>query len=135
LRNIIRNLDQVKYPEQNQPVPYLAVYYSQPEWLVEKLLSDLGRADTEKILAYFNQKPSLTMRTNRLKGSRDRLAELLAAEGIKCHASPLTPDAIVVDHLNRPLAESGSYREGWFYMQNEAAMLAASILSPGRETG
>ena len=37
LRNIARNLDQVIYPDQEkEPVRYLSVWYSMPEWLVKE---------------------------------------------------------------------------------------------------
>ena len=63
LRNIIRNMDNITYPEEN-PAKYLAVYYSHPLWLVEKILDDYGTSVCEQFLLYNNQRPLLTLRVN-----------------------------------------------------------------------
>lgn len=129
LRNIIRNRDKIKYPQGNR-VEYLAVFYSHPQWLVEKLLQSFGFEDTKKILSYNNRRPAVVLRNNSLKITRDELVRELQDEGIKCAASALSPWGIKIESMPVPIAESRAYQEGFFYIQNEASMLAAPILNP-----
>ena len=43
LRNIIRNIDGIRYPDPGEdPVQYLAVYYSHPHWMVKRWLHRFG---------------------------------------------------------------------------------------------
>jgi len=130
LRNIGRNRDNLKYPDANDGVSYLAVLYSQPEWLINKLVQDFDRNTLVEMLKYFNQRPVLVLRTNQLKVSRRELVTVLTGEGVQCQISELTPWSIRVERLDRSLADLESYQSGLFYVQNEASMLAVSILDP-----
>lgn len=50
LRNIARNLGEVKLPSEKEPVRYLSVRYSMPEWMVKEWLTIYGREQTETML-------------------------------------------------------------------------------------
>lgn len=130
LRNISRSRDSIKYPEPVDSIEYLAVYYSQPEWLVQKCLQEYGIHASRNILAYFNQRPPLILRNNELSGSRDELIVALSQEGIHCQASHRTPWGLQVEAMEKSLQDITAFQEGRFYVQNEASMLAVSILKP-----
>jgi len=130
LRNISRNRDSIKYPGSADSIEYLAVYYSQPEWLVQKCIHDYGTQYTTKMLEYFNQRPSLILRNNCLLGSRDELIDAVKIEGVNCQASNRTPWGLSVEGMDKSLENLKAYQEGRFYVQNEASMLAVSILNP-----
>jgi 16S rRNA (cytosine967-C5)-methyltransferase len=136
LRNIARNPDSIKYPGEEDSIEYLAVYYSQPEWLVELCLEEYGIEVTRKILQHFNQRPLLVLRNNNLIGSREELIDTLRDEGTICQASDRTPWGLVVEIMDKRLEDLKAYQDGRFYVQNEASMLAVSILNPqaGEET-
>lgn len=52
LRNISRNKENEVWPDiRKEPVKYLSVRYSVPEWLAEKWLNIYGKDETEKLLA------------------------------------------------------------------------------------
>lgn len=129
LRNIIRNLDDIEYPKKATS-NYLATYYSHPKWLVEKLLDNYTYSDLEQILLYNNQRPRLHVRANTLKTRRDDLIDILGKENIVCEPSRLLPNAININKLNLSLVDSAAYKEGLFYIQNAASMLATLILDP-----
>ena len=40
LRNISRNLDNVKYPDKSDTVKWLSVMYSMPEWIITEWLKN-----------------------------------------------------------------------------------------------
>ncbi|MGI5920295.1 MAG: 16S rRNA (cytosine(967)-C(5))-methyltransferase RsmB [Syntrophomonadaceae bacterium] len=130
LRNIVRNRAQIQYPSRNQPVEYLSVYYSHPEWMVQDWLSQFGFEATEKMLEYNNQPTGLTLRWNCLKGDRDNLVSLLRAEKVECAVDINIPWAIKVSSLTTGINELETFRSGWFYIQDGASMLAAPVLDP-----
>ena len=42
LRSIARNISQIAYPDRTDPLTYLSVMYSMPEWIVEDWLCTYG---------------------------------------------------------------------------------------------
>lgn len=128
LRNLIRHKDNIKYPPANS-AQFLAVYYSHPQELVDYLLKHFTTEATREILVYNNRPARLDLRVNRLKTDSDLLVASLTAEGVKCRISPVIPFSIRVENMGKPLEELFAYKEGLFYVQNEASMLAAIILN------
>jgi 16S rRNA (cytosine967-C5)-methyltransferase len=129
LRNLARNRAAISYPEDVDSCQYLAVFYSQPEWLVQKWLSEYGIDVVRAMLIYFNQRPGLVLRNNELRGTRDELIAELSLDGVYCRPSPRTPWGLVVEGLDKSLEKLQAYQAGRFYVQNEASMLAVSILA------
>ncbi|MEQ8199865.1 MAG: 16S rRNA (cytosine(967)-C(5))-methyltransferase RsmB [Syntrophomonadaceae bacterium] len=130
LRNIARHRADIRYPEPHGSVDFYAVFYSQPEWLVERLLNEYDRQQVEGMLAYFNCRPQVVLRSNTLKTDREQLIAILSRDGIIGRLSPRSPWGVLVDGMERSLAQSEAYQAGLFYVQNEASMLAAIILAP-----
>lgn len=84
LRNIARNLDQIKYPDENKnEVLYLSVKYSMPEWIVTQWLRDYGKERTVEILQAFLTEAPITIRTNLLKTTPEKLQEILRDEELR----------------------------------------------------
>jgi len=129
LRNLIRSRDKLTYPPTNS-LEYLAVYYSQPEWLIRLWLDEYGAEITENILKYLNRKPPLTLRNNNLLSTPEQLCQDLCQDGVVATLSPLVAESIRVDSMDKGIEELTTYQSGRFYVQNEAAMLAAVILDP-----
>ncbi len=128
LRNILRQRDRLHYPDNESD--YLSVFYSHPPWLVDKFLELFGAQTTREILAYNNLRPRLTVRVNTLLTSRSELLEQMQAEGVKCCPGETLPVSIQVEQSPQPIYKLSTYQEGKFYVQQEAAMLAAFILNP-----
>lgn len=126
LRNLARNQDNLAYPQDK--AEYLAVYYSHPQWMVTLFLDKYGFAVTEKILLFNNRPPRLTVRNNQLRGTREDLGQLFTREKIDYNISPRLPWALNIHNMPLSLEKTAAYREGYFYVQNEAAMLAAPII-------
>jgi 16S rRNA (cytosine967-C5)-methyltransferase len=128
LRSIIRKKKEIEWPE--DPIEYLATYYSHPEWIVELFLDLYGASQVENILKYNNRPAPLVFRNNELLGSRGELIRALEAEETVCSPSINTPWGVNVTRLNNSIANLSSYQQGRFYVQNDASMLAAPILNP-----
>ncbi len=69
------------------------------------------------------------MRVNRLRATRDQLLESLAAEGCRMNPCRFAPDGVVLQ-THPPLTRLGCYVEGWFAVQDEAAMLCGYLMAP-----
>lgn len=130
LRNAARNPEKTSFPAaDDQPIKYLALKYFHPEWLVARWVDRLGFTACEELCKANNQTPPLSLRTNTLKTDRVALLRRLAAEGVACEASSLTPEGIVCREFPA-LATLKSLDEGLFQVQDESSMLVAHVLRP-----
>lgn len=135
LRNIARNLDQIRYPDENKnEVLYLSVKYSMPEWIVTQWLRDYGKERTVEILQAFLTEAPITIRTNLLKTTLEKLQEILRDEGVT--AKPLDTEeypglsyAFVLEDFDH-LGALSSFREGLFYVQDLSSMMTAELAAP-----
>ena len=66
----------------------LALQYSHPRWLVERLIKLLGREEAEQLLALHNQPVPTTIQTNPLKTTPAALRQELEAAGVEVTSHP-----------------------------------------------
>ncbi|MDW7651905.1 MAG: 16S rRNA (cytosine(967)-C(5))-methyltransferase RsmB, partial [Bacillota bacterium] len=107
----------------------LTLQYAHPEWLVKRWLKRLGAEDAEALLAANNRTAPLSVRVNTLKTDRDRLLARLQENGIEARPGDVTPEHITIQGAGR-LTNLEAYREGFFQVQGESAMLTSRILDP-----
>ena len=110
---------------------YLSVTLSHPRWLVARWRDRYGFDASAAWCQFDNRPAALTLRANRLRTTRDDLADALAAAGVRTHPARFAPDGLIVDEgnpLSTPLA-----REGLFVVQDEASQLVgvAAAAVPG----
>jgi 16S rRNA (cytosine967-C5)-methyltransferase len=131
LRNVIRNIDKIPYPDINKnAVKHIAVRYSHPEWMVKRWLDRYGVEQTIALCSANNFRPSLYMRTNTLKASRQQLIDSLEEDGVSASPSQHIPESVEVTELNFSLDKLSSYTQGLFQVQDESSMLIGHILDP-----
>jgi 16S rRNA (cytosine967-C5)-methyltransferase len=132
LRNADRGRDGITYPDREEtPAQYLAARYSHPAWLTAQWCKQLGMDQAEALAAAMAEPPPITVRTNTLRITRDRLMERLGAEGINCTATAWSPDGIRLNHSGA-VTRLPSFAEGLFTVQDESSQLAPLFLSPGK---
>jgi 16S rRNA (cytosine967-C5)-methyltransferase len=130
LRRADRERDMIPWPERAaDPAAFLAVRYSQPRWLAEQWLEQLGPAETESLAAAMVEPPPLTIRVNTLKISRDEFAGRLAAEGIAARITEYSPVGIHILSAVHPARLSG-FQDGLCTVQDESSQLASLFLAP-----
>lgn len=131
LRNVDRQREQIRYPDpERDPVGHLAARFSHPEWIVRIWVEQLGYDEAAALARAMSEPAPVTIRANTLRISRDDLRERLSGEGIETLPAAYAPDALqVVGHLS--CAQSTSFRDGLFAVQDEASQLAALLLSAG----
>jgi 16S rRNA (cytosine967-C5)-methyltransferase len=130
LRNIIRNLDGIRYPDPAEDIlQYLSVYYSHPSWIVKRWVSRYGEEEARKFFAANNERPGLSLRINRLKGEPGKFLQLLDQQQIQYTGSQYLGFFVRV----RTLAKIGQmelFRNGYFTIQDESAALPCLLLDP-----
>lgn len=130
LRRADRERDMIPWPDRvADPAAFLAVRYSQPRWLVEQWLEQLGLAEAESLAAAMVEPPSLTTRVNTLKISREEFAERLAAEGIAARLTDYSPVGIHILSSIHPARLPG-FQDGLCTVQDESSQLASLFLAP-----
>ena len=129
LRNIARNKSGIVYPdEKTNPVDYLVVKYSMPQWIVDKWVADYGYEKTKDILAAFHKDTMLSIRTNISLCTPKELMERLEAEGVTVEqvktGTRVDEYAFYISGFDY-LEGLDSFREGLFYVQDVSSMMVA----------
>ncbi len=117
-----------------EPVRYLSVKYSMPEWIVNMWLSDYGEAETERILEGLLRVHPVSIRFSASlgRGEREALLEAWRAGGVRLRAAGALPDAFLLENVEG-VASLAGYREGAFTVQDVSSQLAlmAAAIRPG----
>lgn len=118
-------------PREKNVARYLSVAYSFPLPTVKLFLSMYGEEETEALLSSFNRSPSLTLRVNTARITRDTYLDLLHKNGIEAEATAYSPFGVrlptSIDPARLPL-----FSEGGFFVQDEASQIEAVALGARR---
>jgi 16S rRNA (cytosine967-C5)-methyltransferase len=129
LRNVLREKDRLTVPETLPEAERLALEESHPEWLVRRWMNRYG-ADTARAMCQANNRaPKASIRINRLRWTREELAEQLAEDGILTVPSALSPAGLIVES-GGSLAGQGRFAGGDYTIQDESSMLVALTVAP-----
>jgi 16S rRNA (cytosine967-C5)-methyltransferase len=130
LRNITRNVAGIRYPAPSEdPIHYLSIVYSHPQWIVRRWVERYGIGETEKLLAANNERPMLTLRVNTLRSTIDEILAALDAARIQYTRSPYLDAFVRVSGLGN-VGSNQAFREGKFSIQDESAGLVCQLVSP-----
>jgi len=116
------------YDDIEDEIEKWAMHYSHPNWLVRLWDAQFGWEKTEEIMEANNEKAQMVLRTNLALTNKDALIKKLSQEGVTCTEGELCPTAIRVTKGN-PLLTT-AFKDGLFYIQDEASMLPAMALAP-----
>ena len=105
--------------------------YSLPTWLLSMGREDYGAENAEMIAAASTSKPSITLRVNTLRTTREVVLERLEADGIDAEADPLCSTAI---HLlsSCPIDRIAAIKTGEAFVQDMASQLCCRVLEPNQ---
>ena len=133
LRSVQRDANRLEFSSlQADPLQHISISLSYPQWLVKRWLIHYDAAWTLAFCRASNQIAPLSIRLNSLKTNREELIESLTADSVSVKESQISPDGLIL--ADSPSVQSlQAYRNGWFYVQDESAMLAAHLLSPQPE--
>ena len=127
LRTFIRERKNIVLPKKEDDyIKYLSVRYSLPEWICSLWCDAYGKARAEKAAAGTLCRPTMTLRANTLKISRDDLIKKLADAQIEAFPCKSARCGIRIGtHI--PLDRLAEF-EGLYFVQDEASQLAVSVL-------
>lgn len=95
-----------------------------PQWWIDKART-VWPKQWEEILQAGNQRPPLTLRVNRLKGSVQDYLDLLSQQQVE--ATQIGPSAVRLAQPT-PVSEIPGFNQGWVSVQDAAAQLAAPLM-------
>ena len=99
---------------------------SVPEWLQTLGSQELGEKWEAEIHA-LNEEAEVVLRVNTLKTTRERLKNLLEADGIRSYLVKGYPDALVLEERQNVFRHP-SFKEGLFEVQDASSQLVAAAL-------
>ena len=127
LRRVAENRESLPEVPGKGSARYLAIRYSHPLWLCERLTELLGYHIAEAFLQKNNEPPALCIQVNTLKISAEDYGALLNEAGIAYRLCE--PDGCI--ELEKGIAaELPGFEEGLFYVQDRAARMAVEIAAP-----
>ncbi len=130
LRRLSDETTVLPWPDPDQdPLEYLSLKHSQPQWLVARVIDSFGFNEAEKWCLANNRKPAVSIRPNLLQNNPEELTRKLHNEGFGVIQSPLIPGMLCLNSGSN-LAATASFREGLFTIQGESSGLIAPLLAP-----
>ena len=129
LRALARNLDRLPTIPESDPVSYLSVRYSHPEWLVRLFTARLGAEEAERLLAADNEEPATVLQVNTLKVGAEALLDRLQGEGIPVQPHPWLEGCLTLTG-GGDLEALRAFQAGEIYVQDAGARLAVIAAAP-----
>lgn len=130
LRNINRNIDSIKYPDESEDkeeeIEYLSIMYSMPRWITEDFLNSYGRIVTKQILEGFLKRNTTTVRCNLSRASIDETVFLLEQDNIAVKRNNYLEYALDIENFNT-ISNINAFNKGLCQVQDVSSMLVAEI--------
>ncbi|MBI2301951.1 MAG: methyltransferase domain-containing protein [Armatimonadetes bacterium] len=137
LRRIAEQAERLRQPPdtlsfETDPAGWLTGWESHPRWLVERWLAAVGADAALERCRAGNREPSLAVRRNPLRVGPEAFDAALSAAGVAARRGALVPEAWVLPS-SRDVTQLPGFAEGWFTVQDEAAMCIAPVtgVQPG----
>ncbi len=108
---------------------YLALRYSHPKWLVERLLVLLGPEETEAYLREDNAPAGVVIQRNPLQCTRTQWEDYWREDKASLTPHPWLPDCWTLTGGGN-LEARDAFQKGWFQVQDAGARIAAGIAAP-----
>ena len=118
---------QVQLPdEKREPVLYLSVTYSMPEWIVKHFLDTYPYEEVKELLEALLAVRPVTVRFSPMpRAEKEALIEQIRTEGVEVKAHPYIAEAYYLFNCENMAALPGFY-EGKFTVQDASSMLAVA---------
>ena len=133
LRGYLREADATEKLLAELKTAQPAIGWSHPEWLVARWQKRWGAERTAKLMKWNNTPPKTFARVNTLKIDTGKLLEKWRDENVEydfVRRDQLEENLVFELKSHPPLAQLGSFRQGWFYVQDPGTLLAVCKLGP-----
>ena len=130
---VLRNLTRIPAPPFPDPASHpalsLSVRYGIPLWLTERWIDRMGLEQAESACRASSTVPSVTLRLNSTRLTREELLERFRQAGVIAHPTAVSPVGVVLEK-GQDVTSLPGFLEGDFYVEDEAAQLIPPILDP-----
>lgn len=107
-------------PAEDNPVKYLSIKESVPEWLVQYLIDNWGLTKAKSVLSSINEPAKNSVRISSL-ADQDQVFNQLTKAGYQPQWSKLSSHDVILSHGG--ISESDLFKQGKLTIQDEAASL------------
>lgn len=130
LRNIARNIDNIKYPDENTDIiKAYSIRYSMPEWIVSLWIKDFGKEKTKIILDGIRKHRPLCVRCNLSKAPREEIINSLSKQEITIEESEILSEGLFLSDYDN-VESIKAHEDGLVSVQDISSMLVGKIASP-----
>lgn len=129
LRNFVRNLDNLTWPDFADDISAASFHYSLPGWIGDMWRQERGDDDAVKLIQSLGRHLPLSIRANTLKNSRQALSAALADINIITEESIYAPDCLLVKEGDK-IIDNNLFNDGYYSIQGVGSQLAVLALSP-----
>lgn len=130
MRNVARKKEEITYPDRTANLrEYLSVYYSIPQWLVDRWIAAYGAEVTETMLKDFLEKHPLTIRCQLHGLKPGETIDSLREQGACAEKAPYLPYAWYLSEYSH-LESLQAFLKGKFVVQDISSMLVAEAADP-----
>ncbi|KGX85725.1 16S rRNA (cytosine(967)-C(5))-methyltransferase RsmB [Pontibacillus marinus] len=129
VNGILRNVQRKGLPSLDSiedPVERLAVETSHPLWLVKRWIDMYGVDETKSMCHQNLQRPTMSVRINPMKATRERVIDRLQQDGFDCEPSLLSPQGILIFKGN--IVNHALFQQGFVTIQDESSMLVGEMM-------
>ena len=112
------------------PIQNLGQKYSFPAWIIDTFRRQWGLEETEALCQYFNQPPTLDLRVNPLKVSREQVIQAFAELNLTATAIAGLPQGLRLQEKTGSIPQLPGFKEGWWTVQDASAQWVGKILDP-----
>ncbi|MGQ9474873.1 MAG: 16S rRNA (cytosine(967)-C(5))-methyltransferase RsmB [Actinomycetota bacterium] len=129
MRGVAEGLTRVSWPGPEDMPAHLEVVHSHPRWLVEYMIKRFGEKEALELCHSDNQVPTLTLRVNPLRTSREDLLREIESHGWRAKPSSFLPEALI--EVVMPYTALLEWlEEGICVAQDESSMLVSHVVGP-----
>jgi 16S rRNA (cytosine967-C5)-methyltransferase len=114
----------------SEVISQMGIFYSFPDWIVEKWLQQLSFQETSKLLDWFNQPAKIDLRVNILQTSVAEVKTALENAGVQVSLIPHVPQGLRIESNTGNIKKLPGYDQGWWMVQDASAQLVTHLLDP-----
>jgi len=119
-----------KPPDEHTPIDYTAQYYSHPEWLMNKWISEGSFEDAVALAGWNNKAPQLWFRVNPITYTATKFKNYLKKNRIDFEQFPHLKNFFAPKKSAGLLLNSDLFKEGHISIQDPAGGLVVTLLDP-----
>ncbi len=126
---ILQSLSIGQAVNEPSPVKRIALQYSFPDWMVERLVNQHGPEETESLCKSLNEQAPMSIRVNTLQATVEKCREALEKEGIETEASALSPVGLMLKKRVN-VFQLKAFKDGMFEVQDIGSQLLPVLIDP-----